>query len=53
MSKSFYFDDCPICQAMKKADKEKRETSAEELIKAFKKAKKKYPDRTYINPLIR
>lgn len=37
----FLFDDCPICQAMKKADKQGRSLSLEELTKAFNKAKKK------------
>lgn len=35
-----YFDDCPICQAMKKAEKENRDLSEKEVKKAFKKAKK-------------
>lgn len=35
-----YFDDCPICQAMKKAEKEKRDLTEKEVKKAFKKAKK-------------
>jgi len=33
-----YFDDCPVCQAMKKAEEEGRELSYEELKKAFKEA---------------
>lgn len=41
-SESFYFDDCPICQAMKKADQEDRELGMEELISAFKEAKTEY-----------
>lgn len=40
-SSPFYFDDCPICQAMKKAEKQGRSLSSEELKQAFKKAKKK------------
>ncbi|MBN1495079.1 hypothetical protein JW911_05110 [Candidatus Peregrinibacteria bacterium] len=39
---SFYFDDCPICQAMKTAEKEERNPNIEELIRAFKKAKTDY-----------
>ena len=41
-SESFYFDDCPICRAMKKAEKEEREMNMEELIHAFNKAKTDY-----------
>lgn len=33
------FDDCPICQAMKKAKKQGRELSLEELKETFQKAK--------------
>lgn len=40
-SSPFYFDDCPICQVMKKAEKQERSLSSEELKEAFKKAKKK------------
>lgn len=36
-SNSFY-DDCPICQAMKKAEEEGRSLSEEELKEAFAKA---------------
>lgn len=36
-----YFDDCPVCQAMKKAEKEERSLSLNELKEAFRKAKKK------------
>ena len=36
-----YFDDCPICQAMKKAEEEGRELSEEELLKLFEEANKK------------
>jgi len=35
-----YFDDCPICQAMKKAEKQNRDLSEKEVKQAFKKAKK-------------
>jgi len=41
-SQSFYFDDCAICQAMKKADKEGQSPNMKELIRAFKKAKTDY-----------
>ena len=37
----FMFDDCPVCQAMKKADEQGRELSLPELKKAFAKANKK------------
>lgn len=37
----FYFDDCLICRAMKKAEEEGRELSAEELLAAFDEANKK------------
>jgi len=40
-SSPFYFDDCPICQAMKKAEEEGRSLTIRELKQAFKKAKKK------------
>ncbi len=33
-----YFDNCPVCRAMKKAEKEGRELSADELEEAFTKA---------------
>jgi hypothetical protein len=36
----FLFDDCPICQAMKKAEKEGKSLEEEELLKAFAEAKK-------------
>lgn len=36
-----FFDDCPICQAMKAAQKERRELTLEELKEAFKEAKEK------------
>lgn len=36
-----FYDDCPICQAMKEAEKEKRELSSGELKKAFTQAKEK------------
>ncbi|MBI4973445.1 hypothetical protein HZC27_02420 [Candidatus Roizmanbacteria bacterium] len=35
------YDDCPICQAIKKAEKEKRGLHLEELEKSFADAKKK------------
>jgi len=34
-----FFDDCPICQAMKKAKAEGRSPDLTELKEAFKKAK--------------
>ncbi len=34
-----FFDNCPICQAMKLAQEEGREPTEEELKEAFKKAK--------------
>lgn len=34
-----YFDDCPICRAMKKAEEEGRNLSLAELRAAFKAAK--------------
>lgn len=34
-----FFDDCPICQAMKAAKEQERELTQEELKEAFKKAK--------------
>ena len=37
----FYFDDCPICKAMRAADERGRALSSEELKRAFKKANKK------------
>ena len=36
-----FFDDCPICQAMKAAKEKGIELSEEELKAAFRKAKKK------------
>lgn len=36
-----YFDDCPTCQAMKKAEKEGRNLTEKELLESFKEAKKK------------
>ena len=33
------YDDCPICQMMKKAEEEGREPTMKEMKKAFKKAK--------------
>lgn len=35
MKKMKYFDDCPVCQAMKKAQEEGRTLSLAELRKAF------------------
>lgn len=37
---AFKNDDCPICQAMKKAEEEGKELSLEELKEAFQEAKK-------------
>lgn len=37
----FYFDDCPICRAMRKANERERDLSFEELTKAFKEAREK------------
>ena len=34
-----FYDDCPICQALKKAKEEGREITTEEYIKASEKAK--------------
>ena len=39
MKKMEYFDDCPICQAIKKADEEGRVMSLAELKALFKTAK--------------
>jgi hypothetical protein len=36
-----FFDDCPICQAMKLAKEQGRELTEEELKEAFKKAKER------------
>lgn len=33
-----YFDDCPVCRLMKKAEAEGRSPTAEELAEAFEKA---------------
>lgn len=41
MSDVDYFDDCPICQAMKEAENQGGDLGAYELTKAFKKAKEK------------
>ncbi len=38
--KEEFFDDCPICRAMKAAQEQGRELTLEELKGAFKKAKK-------------
>jgi hypothetical protein len=35
----FFFDDCPICQAMKMAEKRGRDLSPSELKDAFQRAK--------------
>ncbi len=35
-----YFDDCPICQAMKRAEEQGRNLSDEELKEAFEEARK-------------
>ena len=40
-SSDFFFDDCPICRAMKKAEEEGRQLSESELHKAFEKLKEK------------
>jgi len=37
----FYFDNCPICEAMKKAEEEGKNLTAKELKQAFGRAKKK------------
>lgn len=37
--KEEFFDDCPICQAMKKAKEEGRSPNLAELKEAFQKAK--------------
>lgn len=37
----FYFDDCAICKAMKKAEEEGRNLTINKLKGAFRKAKKK------------
>ncbi|TSC97077.1 MAG: Uncharacterized protein CEN88_195 [Candidatus Berkelbacteria bacterium Licking1014_2] len=39
MEEEHFFDDCPICQAMKEARGQGRESTMEELKEAFKKAK--------------
>lgn len=36
-----FFDDCPVCQAMKLAQEKGRMPTQEELKEAFKKAKEK------------
>ncbi len=35
-----YFDDCPVCQAMKQAGERGRDMSFDELTNAFREAKK-------------
>ena len=37
-SSETFYDDCPICQAMKKAEEEGRNLSEKELMEAFAKA---------------
>lgn len=37
--KEEFFDDCPICRAMKAAKEQERELTSEELKEAFRKAK--------------
>lgn len=39
-SSETFYDNCPICQAMKKAEEEGRELSEKELMEAFAKANK-------------
>ena len=39
IKKEEFFDDCPICRAMKAAQEQGRESTSEELKEAFKKAK--------------
>lgn len=36
-----YFDDCPVCRAMKEAEESGRSLSEEELKQLFKEAEKK------------
>lgn len=38
---SDYFDDCYVCQATKKAEKEGKDLSVEELTEIFRKANEK------------
>ena len=38
---NFFFDDCPICQAMKKAEEQGKSLSLPELRKAFREAEDK------------
>lgn len=40
-SSGTYYDDCPICRAMKKAEEEGRSLSSSEIEKAFEEANKK------------
>jgi len=40
-SSPFYFDDCPICRAMKKAEEIGRNLTEQELRKGFRKAGEK------------
>ena len=39
IKKEEFFDDCPVCQAMKAAQGQGKEPTLEELKEAFKKAK--------------
>ena len=41
IKKEEFFDDCPICQAMKAAQGQGRELTQEEVKEAFKKAKER------------
>jgi hypothetical protein len=41
IKKEEFFDDCPICQAMKAAQEQGRGLTPEELKEPFKKAKEK------------
>ena len=39
-SEEEFYDDCPICRAMRKAEKEKKDLDPMELAKAFNEANK-------------
>jgi len=41
IKKEEFFDDCPVCRAMKAAQEQGRELTALELKEAFEKAKEK------------
>ena len=41
IKKEEFFDDCPVCRAMKAAQEQGRELTLEELKEVFKKAKEK------------